>query len=102
MNESPNSTVSARVVIGTLVACYVLVVVGAAVLWSPPTWERLLGIALLPGLFGFAAGIPHVLRSRPRGWMALFHLGLFPLIYVLVVGLPGALVAYQIGLMLQD
>ena len=87
----------ARIGAVAFVVCYFAA--AFAVGWGvrPVTTPWMIGIVLAPGLFAFLAGIPKVVRTRPRGIMALFHLLVFPTAAVVTLGLPGAYVAWQVS-----
>lgn len=95
--SAPPPKTGTRIAAGALTALYVGIIVAVAVLVRPPTTAALAGVALLPGAVAFLAGLPKVLSAQPRGLMALFHLVVYPLAGVLMLGLPGALVASMVA-----
>ncbi|QDU40801.1 hypothetical protein Mal4_51610 [Maioricimonas rarisocia] len=84
----PGTKVAAAAIVGL----YLVAIVAVAVLVEPVTTPLLIGIALLPGGLAFVAGLPRVFGKGPRGLMAVFHLVNYPLVGVIVLGLPGVVV----------
>jgi hypothetical protein len=80
-------------------ALYVALVIAIGIAVQPLTIPWALGIVLLPAASCFILGIPRVLDTKPRGLMALLHLGLYPLAAAITLGLPGVYVAYRVGLL---
>lgn len=80
-----------------LAAIYMAAVVAVGLLVRPLNRWALSATVLLPAAIVFLFSIPMVVRSRPRGLMALFHLVLYPIAAAITLGLPGALVAYLIA-----
>lgn len=80
-------------------ALYVALVIAIGIAVQPLTVAWAVVIMLLPATVCFILGIPRVLQTKPRGFMALFHLGLYPLAAAITFGLPGVYVAYRVGLL---
>ena len=83
-----------------LAVVYVATMVAVAWFARPLSVAWLVGVALLPAIAAFLAGIPRVLRGGPRGLMAVFHLGLYPALAALLIGAPAAAITYQIAQLL--
>lgn len=95
--ESRKSRSTTRIAAALLVAAYLIAILAVAVFVRPLGGAPLTAIALLPAIVCFLSGIPIVARSTPRGILAVFHLVLYPLFATAVLGLPGALIAFQLS-----
>jgi hypothetical protein len=99
MTTPPNTKPSVTTRIGAilLVAGYLGVILATALLVPRVDHVWLIAIALVPAVVCCLFGIPKVISCKPRGIMALFHLLVYPLFALIVIGLPGACLTYLIA-----
>jgi hypothetical protein len=88
---------AARIGAVAFVVCYFAAAFAVGWRVRPVTAPWMIGMVLAPGLLAFLGGIPKVVRTRPRGIMAIFHLIVYPLAAVITLGLSGAYVAWQVS-----
>ena len=100
-DESSESTTT-RLASWAYAVAYLLLAAAVGVFVRPLDRWWLLGIALVPGVVAVLCGLPKVVRSRPRGLMALFHLVVYPLAAVITTGLPGAFIAYLVAKLIDN
>lgn len=96
-NPSRQPDSASRISAVVLAAVFITVILAVGAFIRPLTRAWLVGLALLPGAAGFAFGIPRVVRARPRGLLAVFHLVLYPLFAVLFLGVPAAYMAFAVA-----
>jgi hypothetical protein len=83
------------------VAAYGAAIVSLVMFARPLSRGAFVAVAVLPAVMAFLSGIPKVLRSKPRGLMAVFHLGIYPALAAIALGLPGVFIAWQLAKFLE-
>ena len=82
---------------------YVVVILVVCLTVRPLSGNTLaiVGLGLFPALLCAVIGLVKIRRMRPFHLAFLFHVVLYPLLFGLVMGVPGVLVALQLSKLFQ-